>query len=147
MQTDRNEKLSKSEEIIEASLKTAKPNYIIQIESDSPLQLVVTRTFLTLATSMGSIFKIDSSNEKSKKTILKNPSADSHSKLASLDKDFLRRDEDDSHNSFLIKNELGVEVYLNAISGLKVAIYYNESLKIILNFNLIPIVFKWRKIF
>jgi hypothetical protein len=87
-----------------------------------------------LITSITKIFKFDDTESKiprklsvksqsvnTKLNVDINPSI-SMKKIVSLDSFDItsREDEDDSLCSFLIKNELGIDIYLNAISGFKV---------------------------
>ena len=117
--TDFTNKVTSDEDLIEAS--SIQPNYIISINTDSALQLVITRTFLNLINSIANVFTVKTDSKKLTKKS-DSTSDDLKGKIASIDTDLLRNEseEEESLCSFLIKNELGVDIYLNAVNGFKV---------------------------
>jgi hypothetical protein len=115
-------------DLIDISSNAIKPNMIFNINSDSSLQLVITRTFLSLITSIVKVFTGQQAegnnltNKQESTSFIKISDLDSSNKISNIDTDLLKNEseEEDALCSFLIKNELGVDILLNAVNGLLV---------------------------
>jgi hypothetical protein len=103
-----------------STIKQILPSYSVVFRSETTLQIVLTRTFLDLIDSTVTVFT-------DKKKLPKKLTTRNFKSLytdSSMELDYTN--EDESSSSILIKNQLGLDVSLTALSGFR---FWNDQIK------------------